>query len=261
MVLTMILTLLPAVGPVPELGTEVAGAAPSVGCKDKPNGPRILAAYTVKDDVLTHRKGTDCIPARQLWERFAELIPAEQRTMVTRFELLTRRVQGAEVFQNANLKTWTLAVSQGLEPHLDYILIHEFGHLLTLKPSQVPPVNDANLARAARSCPTYFTGEGCSKPISLINQYVNWYWPDGHVRVSSREQGSFGIPKLYQWFPGRFVTDYAATNPGEDIAETFAVFVTQHRRPAPTTIATRKVNFFWNRPAMRKLRNEIRADL
>ncbi len=247
------------------LATEASAAdampAPARGCKDTPDGPRILAAYSIKDGELTHRKGTDCVAARQIWARFAELIPAERRTMLTRFELLTRREQGAEVFQNRNLRTWTLAVSQGLEPDLDYILIHEYAHLLTLGPEQVPPVTDANLARVSVTCPTYFTGEGCSKGGSLINQYVNWYWPVRHRQISNRDQNSDDIPRLARLFPRRFVTAYAATNPGEDIAESFAVFVTRHRRPAPTIIATRKVNFFWNRPAMRRLRSQIRANL
>jgi hypothetical protein len=57
-----------------------------------------------------------------------------------------------------------------------------------------------------------------------------------------------------------FVTDYATTNPGEDLAETFTVFVMQDR-PSGSTIADRKVLFLWNDPAMTALRDQIRTHL
>jgi len=257
-VLLVISGLILSSAPLPGIGSSPVAAQPSASCNDSADGPRILAAYTVKGSQLTHRKGTDCLAARRIWQRFAQLIPEARRPMVTRFELLAQRERGAEVFQNRNLMSWTLGVSLGLQPDLDYILIHEFAHLLTLRAEQVPPVTPRNYFTVERSCPTYFTGEGCSRGGSLINRFVQRYWPEQHQRISTRDSLSGRFPTLYSRFPGRFVNSYAATNPGEDIAEAFATFVTRER-PAPNNVGQRKVNFFWNRPAMVQIRREIRA--
>jgi len=51
------------------------------------------------------------------------------------------------------------------------------------------------------------------------------------------------LDQFYVDHEDEFVSDYAATNPGEDIAESFATFVL---KPAPSgdTLADQKVAFF-----------------
>lgn len=223
-------------------------------CGDVVGGPRVLSVYTVKDGELTHQRGTDCVAGRRIFARFAKLIPQHRRSHVSRFELLSARVQGAEVFQNRNLVSWTLAVGLRLQPHLDYILIHEFAHLLTLHRSQVPPVTARNADRVERNCQTYFSGEGCTRPWSVLNRFVDQFWPQPHVEIvkNSERHG------LARRFPNRYVNPYAATNPGEDIAESFATFVTTPR-PTGSQVADRKLNFFWDLAPMVTLRTNIRC--
>ncbi len=57
-----------------------------------------------------------------------------------------------------------------------------------------------------------------------------------------------------------FVSDYAATSPEEDIAESFATFVL---KPKPTgdTLADEKVAFFYDYPELVKLRGEMSGRL
>ena len=52
------------------------------------------------------------------------------------------------------------------------------------------------------------------------------------------------------------MTDYAATNPGEDIAESFTSFVMEPK-PDGDTIAEEKVLFFYEYPELVQLRAEI----
>jgi hypothetical protein len=65
---------------------------------------------------------------------------------------------------------------------------------------------------------------------------------------------------FYEEHKDRFVTDYAASNPGEDLAETFTHFVIEDR-PTGDSIADQKVQLLWADPDMVSLRDQIRANL
>jgi len=65
------------------------------------------------------------------------------------------------------------------------------------------------------------------------------------------------IKKKYK---DRFVTDYAATNPGEDIAEVFATFVTQADQPRGNSIADQKIKLLYDFPELTQLRDKIRQN-
>jgi hypothetical protein len=58
-----------------------------------------------------------------------------------------------------------------------------------------------------------------------------------------------------------FVTEYAATNPGEDIAEVFAVFVTRADKPTGLSIKDKKVQMLYEYPDLVHLRTQIRTNL
>ncbi|MEZ4643120.1 MAG: hypothetical protein R3E31_10390 [Chloroflexota bacterium] len=53
-----------------------------------------------------------------------------------------------------------------------------------------------------------------------------------------------------------FVTDYAATNPGEDIAESFTAFILQPK-PTEDTLAAEKILFFYDYPELVALRKDL----
>lgn len=52
------------------------------------------------------------------------------------------------------------------------------------------------------------------------------------------------------------MTDYAATNPGEDIAESWTAFILQPK-PTGSTIADQKTLFFYDYPELVRLRGQI----
>jgi len=196
--------------------------------------------------------------ARALWERFVALIPADQRGMVVGFELLGADFAGAYVYPTDEDPTkWVLAVARGLGDELDGVLIHEFGHLLTLQAREVPPGGDAD------ACSTYFTGEGCALSGSTFARFVERFWPQAMIDEVNAIQETAdwdAADSFWERHENDFVTDYATTNPGEDLAETFAVFV-MSERPAGDTIADQKVLFLWDDPAMTSLRDQIRTHL
>ena len=54
--------------------------------------------------------------------------------------------------------------------------------------------------------------------------FVNNFWKEDFKASQDQEEDDF-----YSGNENNFVTDYAATNPGEDIAESFAFFVLQSK--------------------------------
>jgi hypothetical protein len=158
--------------------------------------------------------------------------------------------------------------------NLTFTLLHEFGHLLTLNADQVRPSRDVFnnphdkeiYNQEAARCSNYFTGEGCSKRDSYINQFYQRFWKDIYTEwqsVDEIESDKLYIEKLsefYLKYQDQFVTNYAATNPGEDIAETWAYFILTPK-PQGNTIAEQKVLFFYQYPELVELRQEILNNL
>lgn len=220
-----------------------------------------LAAFKVSGDNLEVSDGTtkDSTQAKLIWQRFVQLIPADQRRQVIGFELMAKSYEGAHVYpSDADPSKWVLGVSLGLgSDDLDHTLVHEFGHLLTLQVKEVPPGGDPD------SCATYFTGEGCALSGSTFARFVKSFWPPSLLDESNYIQatGDWDAAAIfYEDNRHSFVTEYATTNPAEDLAETFTAFVMQDR-PSGATIADQKVQFLWNDPDMVTLRTQIRAGL
>ena len=153
--------------------------------------------------------------------------------------------------------------------------IHEFAHILTLENDQVPP--DTSLSReaiaageesdVARACTTFYTGEGCALSNSYINQFFTKFWADLYYNefqdvewAETDEEYEEKLIEFYESYSDQFVTEYAATNPGEDIAESFTYFVLQEK-PAGNSIADQKVRFFYDYPTLVAMRTHIRGEL
>lgn len=216
----------------------------------------------------------------EAWEIFTELIPAQDRRMVTQFNIFTDGYSNtlAAVDQSEqDLSDWVLEVDiADLEDKdaLAFTMIHEYAHLLTLNDSQVSPdaetVNDPyNLElqkEKTAACPTYFTGTGCSHTDSYIQAFYNRFWADIYIEwekvdALQYETDDF-IPyynALYDFYlahQDQFVGDYAVTHPAEDIAESFTHFVFSSR-PVGNSIKEQKIAFFYEYPELIQLREEI----
>ena len=230
----------------------------------------------VSDDLLDEQADTET--HQRMWAYFTQLIPLEQREYLTGYQVFTDGPDETLAFVTADTDdphNWVLGIdiadSSDLA-QLSFTLVHEFAHLLTLNSDQVPA--DEELAmqpddqdlydEAVAACPTYFPGEGCSHPDSYINAFFERFWVDEYqdwqevdqLQYEDEEEYATALEDFYALRSDEFVSDYAATNPGEDIAESFATFVLQ---PAPTgtTIADDKVAFFYDYPELVKLRSEI----
>lgn len=107
---------------------------------------------------------------------------------------------------------------------------------------------------------TIFPGEGCAKEGSYINALYQNYWKDIHDEFLDTGDDESKKQAFYEKYQDRFVTQYASTNPGEDIAECFTHFVI-FDKPTGDTYANKKVQLFYNYPELVELRNYIRKSL
>lgn len=296
-------TLAPAIKNIPTLETvnscpqttnqilKVA-TSPSGSMDGKPlNNEISLVTYNVFGDNITNavfkkvssnlkHEQADIATQHQVWNYFISLIPFDQRKIVSQYSIFTDGEGGtlAAVTQTQNDPArWALEVDiADISDIYDftYTLVHEFGHLLTLGPSQVPPSlavfnnpNDDNIYLQAESaCPQYFPGEGCSNSDSYINAFYDQFWVKiyrewNKINLEPNEDVyNNKLDRFYAKYQDQFVTDYAVTNPEEDIAESWAFFVFGSI-PDGGTVADQKILFFYEYPELVQLRARILNNL
>ncbi|HEY9152179.1 MAG TPA: hypothetical protein VIN60_04780, partial [Anaerolineales bacterium] len=163
----------------------------------------------------------------QAWHFFTTLIPLQDRQMVSEYMVFTDgpgNVLAAVEQTDANPTQWIMEMDiEDLQDknELAFTIVHEDGHLLTLNSQQVPPDikvfndpnNDTLYNQEVAACPTYFTGEGCSKPNSYIDQFYNHFWApiasewqkiDQHSNDSDPTQYYNDLYAFYQKYADRF---------------------------------------------------------
>ena len=235
-----------------------------------------LVTYQVSGDEISSPKYATGAPAefvkyqkdvesqKKMWKFFTDVIPADQRKMVSEFIIFSDGYSNSigAVDQADKPDTWTLEMdivdSQNFGT-LSTTIIHEFGHMLTLNDSQISNVDQS-------SCTNYMSMDGCSNSDSYINAFYNTFWADIHDEWSSTVHTKDGevdedqVSKFYDKYSDQFVTDYAPTGPEEDIAESWMYFVFSPK-PAGDTIAEQKILFFYDYPELVQLRQKILGGL
>lgn len=217
----------------------------------------------------------------EIWAFTRRLLPAEiLREEVSQFIIFTDGVEETLAYVaplDDNPEKWIFAVDIAdveaagplVHPDLVHTLVHELAHIITLENDQVPPDYEAleliaegsdEISDTEYDCETYYPGEGCSLPNAYINAFFNRFWADIHDELPEDPDDYDALEAFYEQYADQFVTDYAATNPGEDIAESFTFFVLRDR-PEEPTIAADKVRFFYDYPELVQVRQTIRAEL
>lgn len=241
------------------------------GGEDEQSESETLATYTISWDSITLQNGQEGVKNTEVWNIFTSLIPLSQRWDFIRYEVSDDENSdtAAHVVQTDEDNTkWILWVNLSafyidwvLEPEESYAtLIHEFAHVLTLNKSQVryyPATdNEALLERFSENCDGNLLQEGCLNSGAYLDDFIDAFWSDKvYLEKVRAEEVS-----AYEDTPKSFITDYAGTNPGEDIAESFTYFVM--RSPAEgSTIADEKLRFFSNYKTLESLRKQIRSNL
>ncbi len=215
---------------VKELGIALVNESPysHLDPNFEGKGGQILAAYhvdgselealeemSVYDSFKSYQQDTE-LHAR-IWKYYTSIIPYDYRRTLQTFLIFTDGKQRilAYVSQSRTFpREWALSVDvvdAETPQDLTYTLVHEFAHLLTLGPDQVPPSDaifanpdDSDVWRSEyEACQTYFPGTGCSLPKSYINVYYDRFWPDvwrDWLRAQYQEDNEVTIKLLEEFY-------------------------------------------------------------
>jgi hypothetical protein len=102
---------------------------------------------------------------------------------------------------------------------------------------------------------------------SYLNQFYDRFWKptwEDFQKIDKNGYESALQQEQNQWYAQHedwFVTEYAAVNPEEDMAETWSAFVLKEKPPASQTVAEQKILFFYDQPELVALRAAIRHRL
>ncbi len=162
---------------------------------------------------------------------------------------------------NANAADFT---NQKWERDMVITLLHEYGHLLTLNKTQMKYVQSKK-----KACQKiYRSSIGCPYKQAYFTKYVDTFWDmndRAHNASTSAEidpkKVAKQVRKYYKEHPFDFVTQYAATSPEEDMAESFVDFVLQAKPNNTLLEKNRKILFFYQYPEFVSLRTTIRQSI
>ena len=129
-------------------------------------------------------------------------------------------------------------------------LVHEYAHVFSFGPGEFDP--------KAESCATFEVIEGCAEPDSYLWAFYDAFWA-GYDEHPDLENVDVDIAyEFYLADEEDFVSDYAATNIGEDFAESFMAFVLEDDW-STETVTGAKLEFFTQYPELVALREQMRA--
>jgi len=237
------------------------------------DGEAILTTYRINGDgidkIKDHNVSTKYQSFQQdyakhlaIWEFVTRLIPYEFRGRLAEFEVFhgeDELLGYVAPINDGDLSRWKFALAIDAAKNLEqidfkdfftFVVIHEYGHVLTL--------NETEIKTNFSNCNTFEIQEGCPNTNSYIHQNFQIGWSDiyeEHQQLNEEE-----VYEFYQKYQERFSSDYAATNPGEDIAEVFTFFITTEEAPRGNTIADQKIKAMYDRPFLVNLRNKIRQN-
>lgn len=241
-------------GRSPSTSTETGATEPTI-VEDDDLGQLTVYAVDEAGDLVP-APAADSLTA-SVWETFLRVATRDFAAEV----LLEYQVGDAPesdtlafVYPADDPAYWVLAANLATSEDLATLvptLVHEYAHILTLSTEQVGEVSGA--------CPTLELDEGCADENSTIWAFQDRFW-SGYTDAPGVDNGDWAVSDpFYAEHPDDFVSDYAAMNVVEDVAETFAVFVMEDR-PTGDVVAAQKVEFFWDFPEYVAIRERIRAE-
>jgi len=217
----------------------------------------------VPKDFIPYQQNT--LAHERIWNYFAYLVPAENRTMLVKY-LVSMRGGGYKyaayvTATNDTSSQWEMNVNL-LDASDSYdmtvVLVHEYGHLITL--------NDTQVDAEETNCQSLLTGDGCTRPKSYIDAFYRQFWKDIYPEWAKIEEESDPdthdalLKDFYDKYQTRFVSEYAASDPVEDMAESWTSFVL-FSGSSHDDLARQKVAFFKQYPELVALRQTLLDNL
>jgi len=229
------------------------------------NGEDIIKIedYKVEGELLDLQN--DLAKHQEVWELVKKIIPPNYRSKMNEFLIYHGAASNTSGFVDPtinNLSKWQFAIAIdyayrdgfNTDGEVALTIIHEFGHILTLNNEQITPGIIPN------NCTNYYVSKGCAKNGSYINTFQELYWSDIWEEYENRDDTHTAKSQFYEKYSDRFVSEYAATNPREDIAEIFATFVVQDDASTGDSIVEQKIQMMYEASELNDLRDFIRQN-
>ena len=195
--------------------------------------------------------------AGEVWQTFERVVTPE----FAADSILEYRVGDAPdadtlayVYQADDPKLWVLAANLATsedEDDLVATLVHEYAHILTLSTDETEPIDG--------TCTTVETSEGCAHDDAALWEFEQQFWAAYSDAPATDNEDASIAEQFYEAHEEEFVSDYAATNVVEDIAESFMAYVLEDP-PTGDSVAAVKLRFFAERPEFAAIRDRIRAE-
>lgn len=220
----------------------------------------MVASYPVAG-ISEVRQLTDSAH-RRYFTRVYELFPPAYEAKLGRLAIFTGRSVSFDAFVETippRHEQWLFAVHEDMLAEVatagnTELIVHELAHIVAYEQITGSAASDQ------WSCHPYFTKHGCPPERSYLSRFVSTFWTDADLaQVSKRQAQTGGVGAFYAAHETDFVTEYAATSPEEDFAESFMHYVLDMK--PPRGVARDKVDFFAEYPEMQALRAAIRQGL
>ncbi len=247
-----------------EIWSQLDNYAVQLALFDISNKEITLSEKSIKKIDAINKEELDLY--NKIWNHLRILLPDEYMSLFTKFEINTDGYENIMAYVDTedeeNLQ-WRITVdirdalkSDGsFNDEFDITAVHEIAHVLTLNKNQMYDGTD--------ELDTYTVEEGTLKKDSYLNLFYQKFWTDiisEHGKTVKNDEDVDGVAKFHEKYSDRFVTEYSATNPPEDIAESFAMFVMKDK-PIGKEIKDEKVNFFYQFKELVEYRDFVRENL
>lgn len=207
----------------------------------------------------------------KLWLQIKKIFPENYLSRISKFKTYTDGKSKTLAYVCAdvdNTSKWKIALDLedclneygDLKGGINKILIHEFMHIISL--------NHCQMIDNPKNTNTLVIEEGTLAEDSYLNLFYNKFWQNHISYLNTVENSDTDYNTIsnitldyYLQHKDEFITDYAATNPVEDISETFLYFVLTDSVPLDNSIKSEKIRFLYTFDELVKIREYIRNNL
>jgi len=225
----------------------------------------VIANYVVQSELLL----PPAAPTQH--QRYADklrlVLPTQYRDYINQFVVFADHPEEIAAYvavsSDGRNTTWMYGVSAEEINHAATsessieLMVHEFAHIFSLDQqlaSQTPGSN----------CPGLYTDLACFSPGSYLGEFVTDFWDERLLAelVDAKDSRSPDreLLQFYERYESEFVSDYAATDPSEDFAESFAWYVLDEP-VRQGTVAADKVDFMDQFQIIRSYKKHIQSQL
>lgn len=216
------------------------------------NGENIVLMADTLD--LTHSLWSQ-EELEQLWQTMLEVMPEGAFDDFIRFCVFTDGEGETMAYvmpRDFSGRRWEIYVDPA-DAHDGQVfletVLHEYCHYLTLNSEQATYTENQTLD-------TYNEVGLVSMPGSYLDDFYQRFWTDYlDDRLVNMDSYNFFLRH-----DDDFITDYASTDPSEDICESFTYFVLRDKA-AGEAVWEQKLNFFYDYPELVEFRRQVRDNL